>query len=271
MGKRSTAPIAAFRQADDSLANLEALVAEAQGGNSQAARDKVILAFLPWIQKQSRLYAQRYGGRVDLIQDLQQTAVCGDGPTLGGLMRAIELYDPTRSSSFKHYAIYWINAALLHYLAKHAVSGVSADEVKAVARIQNLHHELYGYLGRAPTCDEIRAAWGPRGEKFTDRRIQAALDIGNVKPGHALDTMPFATDANHAEARAMLVDEGEMAEVITDLERLLPFVPRKSRELLELYYVAGYTKPQIAKMLGISRPTVDKRMATALARLRKHI
>lgn len=170
--KKSTLPVRTLRQSTEAIKNLEALVTSAQSGNI-SARDKVIKAWLPWINDQARMYAIR-AQRLDLIQDMQQVAICGAGNMLGGLMKAIEAYDSSKGSAFHSYAIYWINKAF-HDMLGDNHGTVTRSVFERRERIRAIASDLRGAFGKEPTYDEIRAAARGYLQTLTDEQLYDML------------------------------------------------------------------------------------------------
>lgn len=261
----SREPIRAIRAASQEIKGCEDLVAQAQAG-SKSARDQIILRFLPWIQAQARLYAKRCG-RHDLVQDMQQSAICGDGESTAGLMRAIEKYDPSRNRAFDTYAIYWVNAALLHCVGANTRIAWNADAIGRVLRIQQIAGDLRSYLGREPTCDEIRAAAHTTQARWNDRRIQEALaDNVALEPRHPEGEPSIATNA---QRRELAVDEGKQPEFRADVLHLLPALSEEQQTLLHAYFGEGYTQKEIAQMRGVSMQRAGQLINKALEQLAK--
>jgi RNA polymerase sigma factor (sigma-70 family) len=113
------------------------------------------------IQANMRLVAQiatRYAhaaGRLDLLDDMIQEAVAGASGR-GGLIRAIELFDPERKQAFSTFAAFWIRDEVIAVLNRQKVVAASSNAAKRRARIRRARDSAQTRLGRDPSTFEVR-------------------------------------------------------------------------------------------------------------------
>lgn len=60
-------------------------------------------------------------------------------------------------------------------------------------------------------------------------------------------------------------DEERVRTLYMAIKTLSP----EMKQVVNLYYIQGYSQPEIAKMLGINQPSVSKRLKRAVIKLRK--
>lgn len=250
--KFSTRPTRAIRQSTEAIKGLEALVTAAQEGNKHA-KDKVILAFLPWIEDQARLYAHR-AARLDLIEDLRQTAICGEGKTTGGVMRAIETYDSNKGASFHTHAIYHINAAFKDMLASN-VPGLTRDQYKRVERLRTVANDLRSAFGREPSIKDIRRALCTDLNTRTDSRLQDA--ITEVREEGCSPTI--ATNAHAFTSTVYEANQEAIVDARMQLEKIAAILKNFSKRDQEIFMrraIVGEECTPIARRFGICENTV---------------
>lgn len=97
----------------------------------------------------------RAAGRMDLLDDCIQEAVAGASGR-SGLLRAIELFDPSRRQAFSTFAAFWIRDAVMGVLKSQHVAA-SRHVAARRTRIRRAADAVEMRIGRAPTPTEVRA------------------------------------------------------------------------------------------------------------------
>ena len=148
---------------------LNALVAKAQRGDVKA-RNRVIASTMRLAIRQAHAWARKYDA-LDHVDDLTQAAVIGHRQErgVGGIMRAVERYDPTRSR-WSTYVVYWIDVEISSALTT-ALTGLSRRENAKLAAAEALRDRLVCELGRDPTAAEMRADAKARGVSPPDAQL----------------------------------------------------------------------------------------------------
>ncbi len=96
------------------------------------------------------LHQQRGLPLDDLVQEGQ-----------GGLLRAVDLFDPARGYKFSTYAVWWIKQGIRRALDTQVpLAHVPGNVQQERARLARLAHALHGTLGHPPSPAEIAAATG---------------------------------------------------------------------------------------------------------------
>jgi RNA polymerase sigma factor (sigma-70 family) len=129
------------------------------------------------------------------------------------------------------------------------------------------------------------------GEAFQDTFVRVARWI-KVKRGAAditADTVGglvqvcaerAATDVLRKRIRENRFEQAETGQAATispdltvqiDVDRLLPLLESREREVLELHYLGGYSSPEIGKLLGVKAGAIRTIKHRALHKLRRAI
>ncbi len=188
-----------------------------------------------------------------------------------GLIRAVDMYDPTRNVKFETYAIALIRGAVLEALR-------TEDWVPRSARDKQRQLErawvyLEAKLGRPPTEEEAAEALGISIEDYRQLLIDYArtamlslegcLINGDEDDGNSLmDTLADADDPYEE-----LMEREQTRALITALENL----NERERQVIQLYYYEGLTFKEIGQVMNISESRVYQIHTRALARLRHQL
>lgn len=209
--------------------------------------------------------ANRYVGRGMELDDLVQEG-------FGGLLRAVDLFDPQRGNRFSTYAVWWIRQAITRSL----LDTVSEIRVPVSAhqflpRALQTFHDLTQARGVAPDVREVGKLVG-----ISPDRLQSMLNA--LLPALPLDRE--MGEGNEAElyelvADDAVVDGGDVADAgITAavLRELLAQMPAREAFVLRQRFGIEDNQPQtlaeIAETLGVSRERVRQIEKESLSRLR---
>lgn len=245
-------------------ATLTEWIRQAQAGDV-AARNRVIHHHLRLVAQQATQAARR-ASRMDLLQDLIQAGVIGGRAKTGGLMRAIELFDPSLGFAFSTYAMRWIRSGVQEGLA----AVVHAEPRRAVTtrrRVQRAAERFRVQHGRDPSTAELAPLVHYRGRQLTEEQIREFLcpvrtevlpDDDALGNGHTEGTTAAALDGER-EAR--------------DLRAAVDSLPTNLRAVVtRLYGLDGSeaeTRTAVGASMGLVRQRIGQLEAQALARLRE--
>jgi len=209
--------------------------------------------------------AARYQHRGLPFDDLVQEGTLG-------LLRAVDLFDPTRGARFSTYAVWWITQALRRALATQVpLTHVPLNVQEDRARLARQAHTLHAALGHPPSPADLAAALGlppARVDALTaPLAIAVPLDLtmgdaetttlGDLLPDPAA---PRPDDVAEAQERAAAVRAA-----------LANLAPRERAILTARHGLDGEpprTLQDIGHDLGLTRQAVHQAEARALARLR---
>jgi RNA polymerase sigma-B factor len=222
-----------------------------------AAREELVERFLPL----ARQLARRYKGGSEPLDDLVQVASVG-------LLKAIDRFDPSRSTAFSSFAVPTIVGELKRHFRDRSWSvHVPRDLQELTIRVERVADELLGQLGRAPTAAEVAEHLS-----LTPEQVVEAREAAGAYRAVSLDR---PADGDEGEARHRLVkamgaeDPGyRIAEAAATIEPLMRELPRREREILRLRFQEDLTQTEIGARVGVSQMHVSRVIRQAITRLR---
>lgn len=170
----------------------------------------------------------------------------------GGLLEAIDRFDPLRGAPFDAFAKHRIRGAIADGLARSSEAGAQYSHRRRaeVERLRSLSAEI-------DSSDSIAA--------LSD--VAAALAIGLVAEGAKLiDETPGGEDRGLDAYEGVSWRDTQLS-VLREIDRL----PDAERTVLQQHYVNSVPFVQIAQLLGVSKGRVSQLHRSAMMRVRERL
>lgn len=218
-------------------------------------RESTIEAWLPL----ARHLAQRFNGRGEPIDDLQQIATIG-------LIKAIDRFDPEYGNDFAAYAVPTIVGEIKRHFRDRTW------DIRVPRRLQELKIDineatgtLAQRLGRSPTVADI-AKYLER----TEDEVLEGIDSARAYSAVSLQTLVSAGEDSTELGDLLGFDdvELELAEFRAALGPALETLSQREQRIVLLRFFGNLTQTQIAERIGISQMHVSRLLARSLAALR---
>ena len=245
---------------DDRLARTleeRRLFARYRERGDQAARDAVVVRFLPLATK----LARRYHRANEPLEDLVQVASVG-------LLKAVERFDPERGAAFSSFAVPTIAGELKRYFRdKGWAVRVPRDLQELALRVDRAGDRLFHELGRAPTASEIADDRGVTIEQVLEAREAAAA--------YRADSLDRPSSDDDRDATRVVDTLGGEDPGYRDavhsatLESMMSVLSDREREILRLRFVEDLTQSEIGDRMGLSQMHISRLLRRAVARLRE--
>jgi RNA polymerase sigma-B factor len=232
------------------------LLERAHAGD-QLAREQLVERFLPLARQLARRY-QRGGETLD---DLIQVASLG-------LLKAIDRFDPTRTTAFSSFAVPTILGELKrHFRDKGWSVRVPRDLQELAVKLEPTNEALTRELGRAPTTSELAQRLGVTIEQVLEGR-EAAGAYRAVSLDRPRDDEDEAGDG--IGAAYGIVDSGfSEAEDSATVEHLMRVLTDREREVLRLRFAEDLTQAEIGQRIGVSQMHVSRIIRQAVVQLQR--
>lgn len=209
--------------------------------------------------------AKRYAAYED-IDDLMQEGFIG-------LCNAVECYEPDCGSKFLTYAAYWIQQAMLRYMAKYSGTVQVPENVRVkMNKLRKFEREYMAEWGQEPTEKEIRLYFGYSYKEY--RLIMESRSISNQESIDAL--VPGTEDFTIGETVAdpvnqydQLLDQMQQEELADTLWQLVDDLPEQESQILHVEYQENISLRQASNKLGMEYETARAARARGLRTLAK--
>jgi RNA polymerase sigma-B factor len=220
-----------------------------------AAREALVERFLPL----ARQLARRYQRGTEPLDDLVQVASLG-------LLKAIDRFEPGRSTAFSSFAVPTILGELKRHFRDKAWSvRVPRDLQELAVRVDRVSEELSRALGRAPTLDELATHCNVAVEQVLEAR-----EAAGAYRAVSLDRPRDDSEDGDGMGDTMGMDDPGfgLAEDAATVERLMAVLGEREREVLRLRFSEDLTQSEIGERVGVSQMHVSRLIRQSIARLR---
>jgi RNA polymerase sigma-B factor len=234
-------------------AEVRALFAHYRATGDPRTRERLVIRHRPL----ARSLAAGYARGIEPFDDLFQVACLG-------LLKAVDRYDPERTTAFASYAVPTILGELKRYFRDGTWS----------VRVPHTVHD------RAMRVRALRAKLPPDKRETTVRKLAAALDMPEVQVRDALgallayETVSLEGARGDDEERKLgdtlgATDDGfRRVEQRCDVDELLACLGTREREIVWLRFYENLSQREIAARVGVSQMAISRLLARCLPQLR---
>src|SRR6195952_5284211 len=234
--------------------------------DDRLARERLVVAYSPLV----KYLAGKVGSGLPSHVDEGDLISYG----LGGLINAIDRFDPRRDIKFETFASSRIPGAIIDELR--ALDWVPRS-VRAKAReIERANQKLEHQLHRTPTDEELARELGLTEDELTEALQQVSSTTvfaleemwgSSDQSGDSVSLLDTLVDSDSPDPAAV-VDRSELRDrVAAGVERL----PEREKLVIALYYYENLTLREIGEVLGVTESRVSQLHTKAVLRLRSRL
>jgi RNA polymerase sigma-B factor len=216
-------------------------------------RDALVERFLPL----ARSIARRYENLGEPIEDLNQVASLA-------LIHAVDRFDAGRGYAFTSFAVPTVVGELKRHFRDRGWAVRPPRGLQELSlKVDRATSSLTQQLDRPPTVPEIARALDRDEEHILEaQRARVGRSALSLQAPRGSDLGPTLEDECGRE------DDGyRRAESRALLERLMPLLPARDREVIGMRFGADMTQAEISDAFGISQMQVSRILRRALDRL----
>jgi len=222
----------------------------------------IVVACMPLVNKIACGLARR---STDPLDDLIQVGSVG-------LLKAVNLFDSSRSKNFRAYATHLITGEIRHYLRDKCAMIKAPREVQELAyRIYQISKDLADENGEKPTDIEIAERL-----QMDLGKVHEVIDVERRKQLVSLDQLNGLTEEEQFPlydkiADTKELDERNVNEVRMQLRSAILKLKPEQKKIIEMYFYKEIRQNVIAETLGVSKMQVHRMIKKALKDLLKII
>jgi RNA polymerase sigma factor for flagellar operon FliA len=237
-----------------------------KSSSDERARERLVVAYAPLV----KYVAVRMGSA--LPAHVEEADLISYG--LGGLISAIERFDPGRDIRFETYAVGRIRGAIIDELR---TLDWAPRSVRTRAReLERVNAKLEARLHRAPTDEEMAVELSISVKELQDSLLQianstiVALDglwTVSAATGDRVSLLDTLAD-DGAEDPHTLVERSVRRDRLADA---IVVLPEREKMVIALYYYENLTLREIGEILGVTESRVSQLHTKAMLRLRSKL
>jgi RNA polymerase sigma factor FliA len=229
----------------------------------QQSRNQLILAYSPIVKYTAGRIASRMPAHVELAELISYG--------LGGLIEAVERFEPARGVKFESYAGTRIRGAILDELR--SLDWVPRAVRREAREIEKATADLSGRLHRMPTDAELAAEMSIETEaldaslqRVADARMLALDQPWDIRAADGVETTLLQTlPDTHAVDPAASADAADLRDRIADA---IEHLPEREQLVLGLRYHQELRLAEIGEILGVTESRISQLHAKAVLQLR---
>jgi RNA polymerase primary sigma factor len=222
-----------------------------------AARERLVLAFQPWLLSLARRYAAG-SEHLTLLDYVQE----GNVGLLESIARHADSATFTKPVAFRTWAYWWVRGQMRQAFWRFEGRGALPErQARSVAKLTMAQQELLGTLGREPTAEELA--------ERLQLPVRTILQLLLLQQVEIVSIERLTPDEVERMANAETDSSGRAARI----RSLVAQLPDRQRQVVILRYglADGVERTQraVAQLLGLSLTTVEEADRRARVRLRR--
>jgi RNA polymerase sigma-B factor len=245
--------------APDTAEDFRRIAALPEGDEKEKLKKQVVEAWVPMAER----LAQRFRGRGEALEDLQQVASLG-------LVKAVHRYDPYRGTAFESLAVPTIVGEIKRHFRDHMWGLHVPRRVQELRnRVRESRRELSARMGdRSPTTAQIAEH-----ARMSEEDVLVGMEA--LQSFRALSLDAELTDAEDGFSLVDTLGRSDPGfDHVVRREAVKPRLrrlPDRERRILYLRFFCDMTQTKIADEFGLSQMHVSRLISRACTRLNEEV
>lgn len=184
-----------------------------------------------------------------------------------GVLKAVETYRIEERGSFKTYVSKVIKGKIFHYLRDKAnLVKTPRETIANMSKVREAIDELSENNTKIPTVEEVA-----RYVNLPFEKVEEIMNIELIKNMVSLDQNIYTTEGGETLLDRISSDEDSDFETNYANKKIIEFalskLPENDRIAIQMYYMDGEQRKEIAKRLNVSPTQVSRILKRALNKL----
>ncbi|PWZ35392.1 RNA polymerase sigma factor SigB [Staphylococcus pseudintermedius] len=229
-----------------------------QNDEDHEAQEKLVKHYEKLIESLAYKYSKGQSHHEDLVQ-----------VGMVGLIGAINRFDLSFDRKFEAFLVPTVIGEIKRYLRDKTWSVHVPRRIKEIGpRIKKVSDELTNELGRLPSISEIAERL-----EVSDEDVLEAMEMGQsynaLSVDHSIEADKDGSTVTLLDIMGQHDDNYELTEKRMILERILPILTDREREIIQCTFIDGLSQKETGERIGLSQMHVSRLQRTAIKKLQE--
>ncbi|MBI5975483.1 RNA polymerase sigma factor SigB [Staphylococcus canis] len=229
-----------------------------QKNHDEHAQEQLVKHYEKLIESLAYKYSKGQSHHEDLVQ-----------VGMVGLIGAINRFDLSFDRKFEAFLVPTVIGEIKRYLRDKTWSVHVPRRIKEIGpRIKKVSDELTHELERSPSIHEIAERL-----EVSDEDVLEAMEMGQsynaLSVDHSIEADKDGSTVTLLDIMGNQDDNYELTEKRMILERILPILSDREREIIQCTFIEGLSQKETGERIGLSQMHVSRLQRTAIKKLQE--
>lgn len=239
---------------------INTLIARFQNDQDTSAQEELIARYTKLIESLAYRYSKGQSHHEDLVQ-----------VGMLGLLGAINRFDTSYKRRFEAFLVPTVVGEIKRYLRDKTWSVHVPRRIKEIGpKIKQVTDELTNQLERSPTINEIAGRLEVPEEEVLEV-MEMSQSYNALSVDHSIEADKDGSTVTLLDVMGDSDDNYELAEKRLMLEKILPILSDREREIIQFTFMEGLSQKETGERIGLSQMHVSRLQRTAIKKLREAV
>lgn len=239
---------------------INTLIARFQNDQDTSAQEELIERYTKLIESLAYRYSKGQSHHEDLVQ-----------VGMLGLLGAINRFDTSYKRRFEAFLVPTVVGEIKRYLRDKTWSVHVPRRIKEIGpKIKQVTNELTNQLERSPTINEIAGRLEVSEEEVLEV-MEMSQSYNALSVDHSIEADKDGSTVTLLDVMGDSDDNYELAEKRLMLEKILPILSDREREIIQFTFMEGLSQKETGERIGLSQMHVSRLQRTAIKKLREAV